>query len=125
MSNTPQHKLDGRYFQTPTTVKALNTRPVAINLFIKMNSQHIFYFSRNGVDGYLNETNRKKSLFFFFSTSHWISYLECMYTQNPAASISIYNNPIFTLRLLYFLTSSYFNIQIFVSYERGGWQTAR
>ena len=33
------------------------------------------------------------NLFFFFSFSHWISYLECMYTQNPAASISIYNNP--------------------------------
>ena len=36
------------------------------------------------------------NLFFsFYSSSHWISYLECMYTQNPAASISIYNNPIF------------------------------
>jgi hypothetical protein len=87
MSNTPQHKLDGRYFRTPPpTAKALKILASRHHNFLgNVYSRQLFRFFKRG----LMDTgeNKRKNFFYFKKDFHWVLISSASTLNIPAASI--------------------------------------
>lgn len=87
MSNTPQHKLDGRYFRTPPpTAKALKILASRHHNFLgNVYSRQLFRFFKRG----LMDTGefKRKNFFYFKKDFHWVLISSASTLNIPAASI--------------------------------------